>query len=420
MNKIILLLFLLFSISSTCFSQDPTAEIYFKSGIQKYLKGDTEKAIADLEVAFNLDPENEKIKAILVKTLIERGTELYLRKYWREALPYLKRAKFISPENEEVKRMYDLAKKQITSYRTALPAETVTPAKPQPLVKVDEKGTEMSLLFESFVKQQDKFITSLAKPQETIKELISGARQERQDLRKTLRSTIFLSIGGIIGLIALIALLLYLIIIYTVKKREAREMKFMQQQERALNIMQQQQLLALGHGGRTSAPQLTSSAQGPSIDKFSAEEMLASINPNIRAKGVEIIEGELVTEGDPEIAESLLKPFLEDKNSRVRANAIKAFYKFKPEVSLKLAENMVNDKERWMQATGAWVLGQFPCEGSVKILLKAISSQDKYVKKRVIGSLKKISESNEISEKLKKNIIQALEKIQSEEGWIVE
>ncbi len=66
---VVVSVFLLSSIIS--FGQsDKVSSIYFDRGVQKYLKGDLDGFIEDLEKALEFNPKYEKAKTFLVKVLV--------------------------------------------------------------------------------------------------------------------------------------------------------------------------------------------------------------------------------------------------------------------------------------------------------------------------------------------------------------
>ena len=155
-------------------------------------------------------------------------------------------------------------------------------------------------------------------------------------------------------------------------------------------VMQQQQALTQGHatlrlGGANISPDGT----------VTPRLLLNDPNPRVRAKGIEIIEAELVKDNeDPEVAEKILRDFLQDKNNRVRANAVKSMYKYRPDEAYSVAMEMLESDDKWMRISGAWVLGEF--EGDTKaaeLLLEYKDHNDSHFKARLLKSLMKINNS---------------------------
>ena len=85
----------------------------FDQGIQRYLKGDSQKSIQQLDESLSLDPDNQRAKVFLLKILVERGSRLFLAKQYPKAYDYLSRAYHMDPNNEQVRQMFDIAAKQV-------------------------------------------------------------------------------------------------------------------------------------------------------------------------------------------------------------------------------------------------------------------------------------------------------------------
>jgi len=143
--------------------------------------------------------------------------------------------------------------------------------------------------------------------------------------------------------------------------------------------------------------------------------MLNDPNPRVKAKAIEIVDAQMISEKEnPDVAEKILKEFLEDKNNRVRANAAKALFRYKPEMALETIKEMFKSNDKWMQISAAWVLGEL--EGSneaAEILLDNIGAlEESHYKQRVIKSLTKLNQSeNSLPDETQKKIKKAIEKI---------
>ena len=152
-----------------------------------------------------------------------------------------------------------------------------------------------------------------------------------------------------------------------------------------INMMQQQSLALSQGGGASPRLMLTQSS--------STRQLIEDPNPLIRAKGVEVIEAELVEEKDSEVAERLLAPFLQDENNRVRANAAKAMYKYKPDVALKVLREMIDAADKWMRVSAVWALGEIGSDDGAQILLDLRDDPEYHVRRRVYKSLQKFQET---------------------------
>ncbi|MBA7540533.1 hypothetical protein ES705_32832 [subsurface metagenome] len=140
--------------------------------------------------------------------------------------------------------------------------------------------------------------------------------------------------------------------------------------------------------------------------------IITDINPHIRARadGVELIE---TTVDDPEVGGRLLKPFLEDRDSRVRANAGKALYKFNKEKAMVMLTEMCKSDDQWMRLSGAWAMGEIGSQTAAEILLSLLQDSWEFVRERAAKSLEKIltQKKEEIETTLLERIESALKEV---------
>jgi HEAT repeat protein len=150
--------------------------------------------------------------------------------------------------------------------------------------------------------------------------------------------------------------------------------------------------------------------------------MLNDTNPRVRAKGIEIIDAQMIGEKeDPDVAEKVLEGFLEDKNNRVRANAARALYKYRPDMAFEMLEKMLKSDDKWMKVSAIWVLGEL--EGDRKaaqLLLDNIKESDFHFKRRLVKSLQKLAQSEKgLPEEINKKIKKAMERISVQDPKII-
>lgn len=449
-----------FKIPLTTNAADTAGDIYFNSGVQKYLKADLDGAIKDLENVLSFDKANPKAKAFLVKVLVEKGTEFYLRKDYPSALPYLKRAHEIVPENEKVTSMFNLADNEVNPKPVAvapLPSTIGGPSKdivmapgataPTAATAIPatepEKYDMMVNLFSTFQKQQEKILEAYIGPQQIIKDMISVSDKERLELYQSMsnerakyfemlskkdetvvgafketqnimrKTMIYYIVGFVVAIIGII-FFIYMVLNYVSARREAA---LLQYQERILGMMQEQNV-ALAQG--QARLMLGSSASTEGKGTISAREMIEDSNPHVRARGVEVIEAELVKEMDPEVAIKLLTPFLKDPDNRVRANAAKALYDFDKPRALDSLNEMAENEDKWMRVSAAWAFGEIGTTDVIDPLLKLSDDSEYHVKRRAIKALSTILQNKKdlLSAEMQNKILQALEK-ERKEGWIV-
>jgi len=427
---------------------DSAGDMYFSNGVQKYLKGDMDGAIQDLDVAMSMDKGNPKTKAFLVKILVEKGTEFYLRKDYNNALPYLTRAHELVPEDNKVAQMYNLADEAlhpkpvaVVSYPANTPGGPVVSATGA-MVQGSKNDEAMVGLFSTFQKQQEKLIDTVMGPQQILKEMISSTDKERlqlfqnmneerkkmidilnkkdetmvstfQESQDLMRRTMTYGIIGFVAVIVAVIFFIYMIISYVSSRREAVMMKY---QDKILGIIQEQNI-ALNQGQSRLMLGNPEAAGNPTI---STREMISDTNPHVRAKGIEVIEAELVKEMDPEVAAKLLTPFLGDPDNRVRANAAKALYDFDKERALDTLREMAESDDKWMRVSAAWAFGEIGSVDTIEYLLKLSEDSEYHVKRRAIKALATIlhSKGEFLPDEVKQRISTSLSK-DKEQGWVV-
>ncbi len=423
---VITIMFLFLGVMTFSFVQaEKVDEIFFDRGIQKYLKGDVDGFIVDLEKALEFNPDYKKAKTFLVKVLVEKGSQLYLEKQFEKALPLLEEANGFLPDNEELKQMYNLTKQElfpIPIRKTTVIAGTVGVSSSGgtqvvPVVKDMDKENLMITLFDAFQRQQSKLIDAYVVPQQRLREQIEKSSRERRELlfaqseerknlfemlekkdktvvntfksqKKEMKYTfVFGVVGGVLA-IGVIIFVMYFIL-HSISAR--RESILMQHQEKMLAL--------LGDERRKVDAFLDSSSynllNGSEKENFDIRTMMEHPNSHVRAKGVEVLEAQLIGDNqDSETAEQLLAPFLDDNNNRVKANAIKALYRYNRERSVKMIEEMVLSEDKWSRMSGVWVMGEVEDLEGISLLLNVVSTEkEEKVKKRILRTLKKIKEN---------------------------
>lgn len=427
---------------------DSAGDMYFSNGVQKYLKGDLDGAIQDLDVAMSMDKGNVKTKAFLVKILVERGTEFYLRKDYNNALPYLTRAHELVPADSKVAQMYNMADEALHPKPVAVvssPANVqggTAASAPGAIVQGSKNDEVMVGLFSTFQKQQEKLIDTVMGPQQILKEMISSTDKERlqlfqnmneerkkmieilnkkdetmvttfQESQNLMRRTMTYGIIGFVAVIVAVIFFIYLILSYVSSRREAAMMKY---QEKILGIIQEQNI-ALTQG---QSRLMLGNPEAAGNQTISTRAMIADTNPHVRAKGIEVIEAELVKEMDPEVAAKLLTPFLGDPDNRVRANAAKALYDFDKERALDTLREMAESDDKWMRVSAAWAFGEIGSVDIIEYLIKLSEDNEYHVKRRAIKGLTTIlhTKGEFLSDEIKLKINTFLTK-EKEQGWIV-
>lgn len=420
---VILILLIISGFFTLLEAKNKTAELYFHRGLESYLKGDYDKTIANVEEALQFDARNTKMRAFLIKVLVERSFQLFSNKQYKDALPYLEKARWFDPDNKNVNRMYDIADKRVNP-----PAPQ--PSLPEPVPHVPsqieaEREKTMNALLAAVQQQQEKLIDAYTYPQDILRQVITSSDKDREYLLKTIERTFreqrkissrtfIFAIGGFIVAIALSVMLIF----FGLAKISARrEQILIEQQSKILNMVQQQSI-ALAQG----STQLRLAHKPYPEDTITPREMLNDPNPRVRSKGLEVIEAELVEEEeDSEVAERLLSPFIKEKDNRVKATAFRILHRYNPEKAMKGINDMIKSEDKWMRISGAWVLGEIPPNPEIiEILLANINDKDYHFKRRIIKALKNILDSDEkkISKKSEEKIQKAIN-LQYKKRWVV-
>jgi len=123
---------------------------------------------------------------------------------------------------------------------------------------------------------------------------------------------------------------------------------------------------------------------------------------------VKLLEKELSEEKDPKVVIKLLKPFLNDDNNMVRANAAKALYKHSEKLSLDTLTDMLKSPDLQMQLSAVWALGEIDSEKTINILIKKIDGKEPIVARKAA----KILKNKNINKETKKKIDRILKNIE--------
>jgi len=245
------------------------------------------------------------------------------------------------------------------------------------------------------------------------KEELEKATKEYEEIRKRLKRTIIFGIISILLSFLVVIFLIFIIFTHSDRRFERRwkeesgrqdefhqrvEKILLKDQERILGLLEKQSRQFIGE-----TKKIVVETPG------GGREIITDINPHIRARadGVELIEA---TVDDSEVGERLLKPFLEDRESRIRANAGKALYKFNKEKAMVVLTEMCKSDDQWMRLSGAWALGEIGSQTAAEILLSLLQDSWEFVRKRAAKSLEKIitQKREEIEGNLLERIVSAL------------
>lgn len=434
-------IFLLGAVFTSPVSAKSEAKKLYKAAEEKYDIGEVDEAIVDLEKALEIDSKFKKAEELLLKILINVSTEYYAADDYEMAFPYLTKAYNLAPENTKVKYMYEIVSKELIareSEKKAAELEAQRKAEQERREVELEAGRKEEKLLEKKRQEEEKRKRELEskrrrkeekkrraefeakmkiereETEKTLlarKEEVEKATNKYKEARKRLRWTIVLGIIGI--LLSLLVAIFLIFIIFTYSDRRF-ERRWKEERAGQDEFRQRVEKILLGNQERTLGllERLSGALRGETrkvvVEKpGGGREILTDINPHIRARadGVELIEA---TVDDPEVGERLLKPFLEDRDSRIRANAGKALYKFNKEKAMVVLTEMCKSNDQWMRLSGAWALGEIGSQTTAEILLSLLQDSWEFVRERAAKSLEKI-----LTQKKEKIETTLLERIES-------
>ena len=437
--------------SGSVFAQSEEKELY-KGAEEKYARGEVDEAISDLESALQIDSKFRKAEELLLKILINVSTEYYAANDYERAFPYLTKAYNLAPANAKVKHMYDIVSQELMAKEAEKKAseleaqrkaeeerreaELEARRKEEELVekkKQEEEKRKRELEAkgkrEEEKKRRDEIEAKMkSEREETEKALLAKkeevekttnkyeeTRSKYETSRKRLIRTIIL---GIVGILLSFLVAIFLIFIILKQSDQRFERRWKEEHGKEDEFRQRVEKILLGNQERTLQllEKLSGALRGETkkvvVEKPGGRRaIITDINPHIRARadGVELIES---TVDDPQVGERLLKPFLEDRDSRVRANAGKALYKYDREKAMVVLTGMCNSDDEWMRLSGAWAMGEIGSKTAAEILLSLLQDSWEFVRKRAAKSLEKIltEKKEEIEASLLERIESALKK----------
>jgi tetratricopeptide (TPR) repeat protein len=101
-----LLIFFTVFLSFNYLCSETNPEVYFNSGIDKYVKGDYDGSITLFEQTLSAQPGYQKAKDFLLKVLVEATEKQIMLSNYQKAKIYIEKAKKISPDDPKVNELY--------------------------------------------------------------------------------------------------------------------------------------------------------------------------------------------------------------------------------------------------------------------------------------------------------------------------
>ncbi len=408
---------LLFGMILAIFFPSPTeADIsgrYRKQATSCYIDGDYEAALDRIRTAYNMNPDSEKNRDFYLQMIVETARYNYDSGQYEAALEILKEGREIEPENDAIAEL-------IRSVNDRL--------RPEPPGRVADREAEIRREVERRVaafRREHLERARQREDEETFAELKNIIRQSDEriaglhELLEEERGSPFYYVAIFTVLIAGGVTLIILHQKNTLKKMALFQKKLMD------TMLDRQKALTRGKGKarlkRDDSNKLEHKINTPlsnTKNKISIESMITDSHPRVRAKGVEIIDAELMEEDNlnKDTAENILKPFLKDENNRVKGNAVLSLHRYHPDKAFIITREMANSNDQDMRVTAAWLVGDFEDSNrlvkSINILKRLVNDTNHHIRRRAVLSLAKLNETQKenLSDTEKKEVNTMLEK----------
>jgi len=134
---------------------------------------------------------------------------------------------------------------------------------------------------------------------------------------------------------------------------------------------------------------------------------------------IEVIEGELSSDADMEIALRLLGPFLSGHDPWLQARAAKAIHRMDPQRSLNVLQHLVEDPSPHNQLPGVWALGELATTHALDLLMRLAWSPYPSIQQAVIRRLILLENKNEIPAPSHQKVKRLLQELRSKTDWII-
>ncbi|MCD6312045.1 MAG: hypothetical protein J7M11_06270, partial [Elusimicrobia bacterium] len=327
-----------------------------------------------------MDAKNKEMNEFFVKIMTEYGSESFLANDYVSARNYLEKAVTIEPGNKEIKKMLKLCGRM-----TGEDAKSSA-----------GKNDDWSELVREFQKQKDKFSANFNYSIETINSLLKQSEKERAELIKEIAAQRAADRDKINKIIIISATVLIVILLLAFFITQSVMQKFVAGRE-IVTLDHQRKIMDEIRSGVSLHTVL------PPLVRNSTHETITDVDPVIREKArrIELIEEELKTENDPNVATTFFLPYLDDANNRVRANAAKALFHHNRKLALVTFKNMILSVNEWMRASAVWALGELAEDETVNLIAMLKNEKNP----RVIGQIKltldKIIKRKDISDSVK-------------------
>ncbi len=380
---------LIFIIFFSCFVSAQNLD----NAIEEYQRGEIQKSIKTLEVLYQKNSSDEQVKNLLVKILVEVGMDESLKDAYTGAIDYFERAKKINPDDKSIIELCNVTKSLIKN-KTGEEKQTDKTSKVSSPNSTSLKVSDMSKLLDIF--------SNLEKQQQSTKENINELlnKTKENDMlftkeivynRKSVKRIIYLSIFAIIISVVFIGIFIYIIFSKIADRKDSLLIHYQNSLFKTLGVQNKQNAL-------------------------STANKVPESNEMYKIKGIDVIEAEF-NETNPvekDIAVKLLSAFINDDSLKIREKAIRGIHKYDRVKTEKIIINLADSKNKKDNLIFIRVSDLLNLKKSIKYFNNYIENNDLDIRRETLRYLDKIDKKE-----LSQNIIKKIEKIKSEEKWVI-
>ena len=349
---------------------------FFNQGVQTYLSGDMESAIVNFKKALEIKPKDKKVKSILIKTVVELSLKYHLDGKQDNAMNAISEAMSIDANDALVRNAYI----QIVKGNVLADSSITKRLQEEETVKTSLTAikTEIVQLINSYINTE-------------LQKMFGQSEEKLKALSK--KSDIIIWILIIIFFIGFTGIVLISILKYYEYKRESVLYKM---HKELLDEVRGKPLISID-----STVLTLPESQGPKIQE------------------IKIIEAELIDEKDSEIGERLISPYLNDPDIKVQAVAAKVLYKYNKILALHKLDEMTKSTDFSARIYAVKSLVEITADESANMILSLVADSDLNVKREALKALLRLKSKKEISDTVKNEIENTLQKVKSEGEWII-
>ncbi|MFH1422295.1 MAG: HEAT repeat domain-containing protein [Planctomycetota bacterium] len=380
MRKDILLLSLVGSFFVTCAAADE-----FIDASKEFVRGNYIKAEELIAGYLGKNPGDQKARTLYTKITIKLTEEALDSGDEESARIYSEKAYRISPDDTKVQNLY-LAVKNV---------------KKAVVENRDLEKKELNL--ENAQMRIPKMETSGAKNVVTKIEYRTETKYKTMEtVRETTRIPGWVWLSLLINIIVILISLFF----YRLRKGHNRDIysNYIRSKLVLANIMKKESEAIKEQLGEKKCQELfrilstEKIPQNLNIRFVDTNRAFTDMNPAPRliADIIEISE-KLIS--DQKEAVNFLSQFLNHPNNRIKANAAKALYKYKPMHAMKILAGMVKSDDRWERLSAAWALSKIKSQEAVKLLQQLAGDGDIGVSNSVKQKLTDIINERKINNK---------------------